>query len=294
MRFTGFMLLLVVFSGLMPVFGQQMSVQEILDLPQPSADHRISYGADNLQFGDLYLPKGKGPFPVLVFIHGGCWYSQYTLSHVSSLANDLRHHGIAVWSIEYRKSGDLGGTWPATYLDVGLGVDYVKTLSGQFPLDLDRVVVAGHSAGGYLALWVASRSRLDSSSSLYVSEPLKIDAVVALAGAGNMRQVAETGLCGDAVPDIMGGKPEQVADNYQDASPEDRLPLGVKQFLVFGEKDPIVRVEYGRAYIDKALSAGDKVELIVLPDAGHFEMIAPETEEFSRVRDTLTGLLEAH
>jgi acetyl esterase/lipase len=285
-------LLLSIFSLLTPAFGQQMSVQEILELPQPAADHRISYGADALQFGDLYLPEGNGPFPILVFIHGGCWYSKYTLSHVSSLADDLSRIGIAVWSIEYRKSGDPGGSWPSTYVDVGLGVDYLKKLSGQFQLDLERVVIAGHSAGGYLALWAGSRSRLGPASPLFVPDPLEPDAVVALAGAGNMRQVAETGLCGEAVPEIMGGKPDQVPENYRDASPEVRLPLGVRQFLVLGEKDPIVQLEYGRSYIDKALNAGDTVELVVLKDAGHFEMIAPTTDEFGRVRGLFKRLLE--
>jgi acetyl esterase/lipase len=287
-------LFLSIFSLLTPALGQQMSVQEILELPQPAADDRISYGDDALQFGDLYLPKGRGPFPILVFIHGGCWYSKYTLSHVSSLAEDLSRIGIAVWSIEYRKSGDPGGSWPSTYLDVALGVDYVKKLLGQFPLDPGRIVIAGHSAGGYLALWAGSRSRLDSASPLYVPEPLEVDAVVALAGAGNMRQVAEAGLCGEAVTDIMGGKPDQVPDNYRDASPELRLPLGVQQFLVFGEEDPIVRLEYGRDYVDKALTSGDSVELIVLTDAGHFEMIAPATDEFDRVRDLFKRLLKTH
>lgn len=268
-----------------------MNVQEVLDLPQPPADHRIPYGPDPLQFGDLYLPEGDGPFPLLVFIHGGCWYSEYTLSHVSSLSDEMRRSGVAVWSIEYRKSGDPGGVWPATYRDVALAVDHVKKLSNEFPLDATRVVVAGHSAGGYLALWVAGRRRLGPSGPLYSPNPLQLEAVIALAGAGNMRQVAEAGVCGNAVPHILGGTPEEVADHYRDASPEDHLPLGVSQFLIFGENDPIVRPEFGRSYVEKALSLGDHAELIVLPGAGHFEMIAPGTDEFERVRAVTIELL---
>jgi len=273
--------------------GQTVSVRDVLDLPQPQADHRIAYGPAPLQFGDLYLPTGDGPFPVVVFIHGGCWRSEYTISHTASLSNSLREAGLAVWSLEYRKSGDPGGVWPNTYLDIAQGIDFVEMLveNRQFPLDLNRVVVAGHSAGAYMALWAVSRHRIPRSSVLFSPHPLKVRAAVALAGAGNMITLFEDGVCAPAVEDILGGTPDEHPSRYTESSPEFRLPLGERQILIIGEKDPIVPMKYVTSYFQKA-SGEDPVEMIVLPGAGHFEMIVPGTSEFSRVRDIITELLK--
>ena len=68
--------------------------------------------------------------------------------------------GIATWNIEYRRLGETGSGWPGTYLDVGRAVDHVRAIAGEHHLDLGRVAVVGHSAGGHLAMWTAARRRL--------------------------------------------------------------------------------------------------------------------------------------
>ena len=123
----------------------------------PPADHVISYGEDDLQFGELRLPSGQGPFPVMVLIHGGCWLAQYDIAHIRKLAAAFTSEGIATWTIEYRRVGDPGGGWTGTFDDIDAGADHLATIAGQFNLDLNRVVVAGHSAGGHLAIWLANR-----------------------------------------------------------------------------------------------------------------------------------------
>jgi acetyl esterase/lipase len=271
------------------LYGQNVTVADILNLPQPAADHRIHYGSDPLQFGDLYLPVGSGPVPLLIFIHGGCWRSQYTLSHTASFADTLRKSGLAVWNIEYRKSGDPGSRWPDTFLDVAKGIDYVTQLASRYPIDLDRIVVSGHSAGACLALWAASRDNIPASSELHSPDPLPIRAVVALAGAGDMFRLVEDGVCEPALEDVLGGRPEEVPEHYEHASPERFLPLDLKQILIYGENDPIVSLKYGEEYMRRA---GSSAEMIVLPEAGHFEMISPETDEFRKIKGILLGLVK--
>src|SRR5262245_51324652 len=81
-------------------------------LPSKPATARIAYGSDPLQFGDLRMPPGRGPFPVAIVIHGGCWLSRYSLVNSTPLADALRDAGIATWNIEYRRTEDSGGGWP--------------------------------------------------------------------------------------------------------------------------------------------------------------------------------------
>ncbi|GAB3818443.1 hypothetical protein GCM10028895_15720 [Pontibacter rugosus] len=156
--------------------------QQIAETPVPAADHVIKYGSDSLQFGELRLPEGKGNFPVVVVVHGGCWLNQYNLQYMSHLSDALTKAGYATWNIEFRRVGDAYGAWPGTFQDVAMATDHVRELAKRYPLDAKKVVVIGHSAGGHLALWLAARHRLPKSSPLYVKNPLKLKGVVSLAG----------------------------------------------------------------------------------------------------------------
>ena len=112
-RLTAVVLVSIVLACGAPVKEEAtvMNASDVLALPQPEADHRLSYGQDPLQFGDLRLPEGEGPFPVVIVIHGGCWLAEYDLGYTSSFADTLTNSGMATWSIEYRRVGDLGGGW---------------------------------------------------------------------------------------------------------------------------------------------------------------------------------------
>jgi acetyl esterase/lipase len=113
----------------------------------------FAYGPEDLQRGDLTLgPPGK-PAPVVVLLHGGFWYPGYGRDLMEPLAADLAGRGYAVWNLDYRPSRRTSG-WPYLFEDVAAGLDHLVALAEEHPgaLDLDRVVVVGHSAGGQLAL----------------------------------------------------------------------------------------------------------------------------------------------
>src|SRR5260221_265652 len=172
---------------------QTLSTQDAMKGPFPKADRRIAYGKDPLQFGDLRLPGGKGPFrrpyPVAIVIHGGCWLAEYDLEYMGRLSAALAEKGVATWTIEYRRVGNPGGGTPGTFNDVAAAAAHLRVLAKQYPLDLKRTIAVGHSAGGHLALWLAS------------SFPLK--GVVSLAGVGDLRAAAEQGVCGDAATRLL-------------------------------------------------------------------------------------------
>lgn len=277
-----------------PAQREPVTWQEISALPPAPADHRITYGPGPLQFGDLRLPAGKGPHPVAVLIHGGCWSAAYGLDHVGPVSDALRRAGIATWSIEYRRVGDAGGGWPGTFEDVARGTDHVFALAKEFSLDADRVVLVGHSAGGHLALWAAGRHNLLPSSPLRSASPLRIRGVVALAGITDLRAFgAAPGGCSAAVARLLGGTASQVPGRYEEGSPMALLPLGVPQRLVHGERDAIVPAAQGLPFVVEARRRGDDSRMRTIPGAGHFDLIAPFAPAWPEVMDEIRALLDA-
>ena len=90
---------------------------------------------------------------------------------------------------------------------------------------------------------------------------------------------------------LVGGAPDEVPERYALASPIELLPTGVRQHLVNGSRDPIVPVSFGRACAAAAARAGDPVEVTLLPNAGHFELVAPMASEWPTVRDLILEMV---
>lgn len=256
---------------------------EILTRPAPAADHRLAYGEDPNQFGDLRLPAGRGPHPLVVYLHGGFWRAAYSLEHAGHACAALTALGFATWNVEYRRVGQPGGGWPRTFQDVAAGADYARALAERFPLDILRTLAMGHSAGGQLALWLAARHRLASSGPLHTARPLGLVGAVSLAGVVDLVRAAELELGSHAVAQLLGGTPQLVPDRYASTSPFELLPLSTPQVLLHGTADDRVPYEISQRYADAARAAGDPVELVTLPGAGHFEVIDPRSHVWPEV-----------
>lgn len=269
---------------------QPITFEQVAALHAPPPDHKIPYGPAPQQFGHLRLPKGEGPFRIVIYVHGGCYKAEYSIAHAGALEQALADAGFAVWSLEYRRVGDPGGGWPGTFQDLASGADHLRELAKTFPLDLTRVVAAGHSAGGNSALWLAARRKIARESPLHVDDPLPIGGVLALAPAGDFAEMHEKNGCGGIMPSLMGGSPASVTDRYRAASPGELLPIGVPQAIVIAAHDQSFR-EFGRAYAAKARAAGDEQLVIVdAPQSGHFDVIAPSTSTWTIVRRALDDL----
>ena len=233
--------------------------------------------------GDLWLPSSacrRGPLPVIVMLHGGFWRSGYTKVLMTGLARDACRQGWAVWNVEYRRLGPLGGGggWPHTFLDAAAAIDHVTRLD-RFDADLGRVVAVGHSAGGLLALWAAGRGRLPVDAP--GSSPLvRLAAVVSLAGVTDLRRAATPG--GDVVR-LMGGSSVEVTDRYFLTSPVERLPLGVPQLVVHGRDDRVVPVARSAAYVEQARAAGDDATFAEVP-GGHRRLLLPSAPGWTIAR----------
>lgn len=265
--------------------------KEVAALPPAPADHRIAYGPDSLQFGELRLPpEGEGPFPVVVFIHGGCWLAQFDLTHVGPVSADLAARGYAVWTPEYRRVGDTGGGWPGTFLDIGRAVDHLRILAKEYPLDLNEVTVMGHSAGGHLAIWQAQRAGLPEDSPLYVPDPLPVSRVVSLAGITDLVAYNEVGnSCSVAVPKLMGGSPSEQPELYRQASPATLGPGSVPVWLIHGTEDAIVPPEQSSSYAALAGQDSSRVRLVTISGGGHFDLVHPASVAWEEVVRVAAG-----
>ena len=274
-----------------------MTSQDLLALKQPPADRTYAYGPAPQQVAELRVPKGRGPRPVVVVVHGGCWEAPWGFDHVRSLAAALTAEGWATWSLGYRRLGDEGGGWPGTFEDVARGADHLREAARDYPVDLEHVVALGHSAGGQLALWLAARPRLPEGSLPTVAEPsgkaarpLRLRGVVSLAGVTDLRAGAAGGICGDAIPRLFGGPLQDKTLRLRQTSPVELLPLGVPVRLVCGARDEVVPIEQARAYEAAAKAAGDSIAVEVVGSAGHFELVDPGSAAWPAVRDAVSAL----
>jgi len=241
-----------------------------------------SYGGSPSEVGELFVPSGAGPHPVAVVVHGGYWRAQYDRSLMEGLCLDLAAHGMVAWNLEYRRVGG-GGGWPETFLDVAAGVDALADVATA--LDLSRVVAVGHSAGGQLALWAAARGTLPAEAP--GAEPrVRIAAAVAQAGVLDLTLAA--GLMPSATPTrALLGDPATHFERYVLASPRERLPLGIPQLVLHGDRDDTVSMRIATSYATAARNAGDECELRVLSRTGHFEHIDAGSDAWHVARDWL-------
>jgi hypothetical protein len=216
---------------------------DLANAQAPPGARRIAYGNELLQFGELRVPSTKGPHPVAIVVHGGCWVAKLgnlderavAIDNMRPLAAALTEAGIATWNIEYRRLGNAGGGWPGTFQDVGRAADFVRTLAASNALDLTRAI-----------------------ATIAVQQP----------------------ICGSLViTNLMGGAPDQQPERYRAASPIELLPFGVRQEFFAGAMFATQAAPYEAA----TKRAGDTLHATVLPTAGHFVFIDPQSEVWLQV-----------
>jgi acetyl esterase/lipase len=258
----------------------------ILDFLARGRSHR--YGPHPSQRADLYVPPGSGPHPVIVLIHGGSWQKRYGRIFTRALAGEELRRGYAVWNIEYRRVG-AGGGWPQTFADVAAAIDQLATLDDR-RLDLDRVILIGHSAGGHLALWAAGRPNLPAGApgALDGPPPVRVRWVVSLAGVADLTE-AYRRWRGGVARDLMGGSPAEVPERYAAGDPIRLLPLEMPALLVHGTDDETVSIELSRNYAEATRAAGGEIELVEIegPAGSHRAHLDPRGAAWAAVTERL-------
>ncbi len=241
-------------------FAQAVSFSDVLALHFDEAAVTLHYGSEPLQFGKLWLPETRTPStPLIIFVHGGCWLSAYDIKHSYAMATALKNAGFAVWSVEYRRSGDPGGGWPGSLDDVVASIRFIHEQK-QYTFDQQRVTLAGHSAGGHLAMLAAQQ--LSGS----------IDHTIGLAPIIDIEEYARgSNSCQRATAEFMGGMPVQKPSQYVQASLVD-AQFEHPVTLFTGDQDSIVPLT------GNPLPAAD---FISVENAGHFDWLHPGTPAFA-------------
>jgi acetyl esterase/lipase len=289
--------------------------QQVADLWLPSFTHSGTTGgsaglaaaAGSAVAGSALRAGSMSRAPFVLFFHGGFWRAEWDRRHTATLAAALAGAGYAVCTPEYRRTGEPGGGWPGTFDDVAAAVDLLPGLaaaaveavpdaaatvagpagveaggSGASLLDPGQLVLAGHSAGGHLALWAAARHLLPNG--WRKRQPFNTyKGVVALAPVSDLTACHEARLDDDAAGDLIGGPPGRYPERWAQADPARLLPLGVPVRIVHGARDERVPCGMSRDYAARAGAAGDDVTLDELPGCGHFELIDPRSAAWPSV-----------
>ncbi|HWA56317.1 MAG TPA: alpha/beta hydrolase [Gemmatimonadales bacterium] len=248
--------------------------------------HTIPYGEAPDQAGDLHLPTQPAA-PLLCLFHGGFWRMPYGRDQLHPVATALASAGFAVWNLGYRRVGAGGAPWPATFDDVRSALRFIPQLStSPYQVDLQRVVLVGHSAGGHLAFWGAAEA-------VRLRLPFRLAGVVGLAPLLDLVAAARTRLGDGAAEALLGGPPDLLPDRYRLASPQARLPLGVRQIILHGEHDEAVPARHSRAYTQRAAALGDDITYVEIRGADHMTFLDPTSYSYGLLLSHLSRLTTA-
>ena len=282
--------------------AQTTNPLDLLKEAAPSGE-RIAYGSGALQFGELRVPEGQGSHPLAILVHGGCWRATIgklpeaatSLDLLRPLAVALAREGIASWNVEYRRLGHEGGGWPGTYQDIGNATDFIRTLASKHQLDLQRVVLVGHSSGGHLAVWAAARHKLAADSVLRSASPLRVAGVVDIDGPADLATfiAIDRQVCGtpSVVEELLGGRPDKLPERYREASAAGSLPLGTKQEFLIADKASEPWIGSIKAYAEAAKKAGDSVTVTMMQNSGHFDGLNPKAPAWTTVLASIRSII---
>ena len=269
--------------------------------PPVDPDATAAYGDHPDQVVDFYAPRGgEESAPLVVLLHGGAWRAPYDRRHLTPFADFLARRGFAVANVEYRRGavlpaqggeGPVAGRWPDTFDDVAAALDALPGLVREALPQADprRMVVAGHSAGGQLALWAAARHLLPADAPWRTDRPAPLRGVVALAPIADFAVAEKLDVCSGAALQLLGGE-EMFAERQPYADPSLLLPTGIATTLVQGRTDIVVPQPVAEAYADAAAKAGEVVGLTLLEDVGHFPLIDPAADACAVVAEEIAQL----
>ena len=264
-------------------------MSEVLNLQPPPADARIRYGPDPNQFFDLRFPsggpssndkQGKG-HPLVLNIHGGFWRSRYSLDHAGHLCAALTAKQLVTANVEYRRVGNAGGGWPATFADVRMAYTVLIQNEQQHNFDPKKLVVIGHSAGGQLALCLAAHES-------------EVQRVVSLAGVVDLERAYRLHLSNNAVVEFLGGAPRDTPDHYREADPMQLSIPKARQVLIHGSADDVVPPDFSRNYVTAKQNRKGKhkedLQLREVSGAGHFDLIDPRSPAWQTIEQAVLQL----
>ena len=243
----------------------------------------LRYGAHRDQVAVLRVAGDGAPGPVVVLLHGGFWRWPFGRWSVALIERDARRRGWSTLTVGYRRLGPRRpllarlrpgtGGWPATFDDVRRAIDLLAERGDV--VDLDRVVLVGHSAGGHLALWAAAE----------VTVPLR--GVVAMGAITDLSTALERG--DETITELVAGAPAGAV--LESTSPQQRLPLGTPVACVHGTADTTVSPRHSLDYVIAATEAGDDAVCELVRDGRHRDALRPGSPTWAVASSLVAAML---
>ena len=243
-------------------------LSKVVAQPLSPFDQRLDYGPSEHNFALRWTAQQTPAKARVIYVHGGCWLSEFDHTHADSFVSHLGESGFDAWTLEYRRTGTSGGGWPTSLLDVQQGI---KAILGDDTVT--PTIIIGHSAGGHLAL-LAARSEWHRQTPVATVALAPITDMVAYAMGNNS--------CQQGTVPFMGAAPDEQPDVYREASPSawdytDRLV-----WILQGTDDIIVPKEQANVLGAKSL---------LLPSVGHFDWLMIDSAAHRELMDVLKTAL---
>lgn len=231
---------------------------------------------------DVYYPSSGGPWPCLIFVHGGGWSE----GDKAPLAVIPTEAGILVVSINYRMYPAY--RFPAMIEDVKCAIRSLRANAAEYNLDPERIALVGHSAGAHLA---ALAGLADDSAGWdtgpYLEQSSRVQAVVALSAPFDLT-CSFSAWVTELIENVFG------ADQRLSASPVSHVRKDAPPFLIIhGEADDVAPVEQAHLLHNALTHAGAQSQLVIMKNAGHgFEPVGgPVAPSMEQTFGTILGFL---
>jgi len=286
-------LLLLLLSALQPFSPSALSTTAPAATPAGLKRSDVEYAVasgESLKL-DIDIPAGAGPFPAVIYVHGGGWTKGDKTIEGASMFDPLRNAGIARFSINYRLAPAY--KYPASSDDVDTAIRWVKSHAADYNIDPARLVLMGDSAGGHLVALATTRAAdaaatsddtlarqrpIQNPKSKIENSPTRVAATVVFYGPTDMEKFflrdaaalpAGHKSPGEAYMGVTADTPE-ARQLLREASPIDHVRPGLPPFLLLhGDKDPLVPIAQTVAFEQKLRAAGVPCEFIIVKGGMH-------------------------
>ncbi|MHB8132336.1 MAG: alpha/beta hydrolase family protein [Mobilitalea sp.] len=246
--------------------------------PNYSVFYNIKYGKDIYNIGDLYIPL-QDPRGLVCLFHGGFWKMPYDKSQLNNVAESIASIGFAVWNVEYRRVGCLGGGYPGTFKDILNAVNHIEQLINEHEILKNKpIVIAGHSAGGQLAFW------LESIVGKLFKKPKML---IGLAPVVDLEKCFNSTNRKDFVLNFLRYSPEENIDLYKKISPIRLMNIDIPKIIIHGVKDSVLPINESVNYVKKIRKHGGEIKMYKISDGEHMDFINHTTKSTEKLRELL-------
>ena len=211
---------------------------------------------------DLYLPKGRGPFPGVIYLHGGGWRNG-NRSQLRRQAALMAKHGFVGMAIEYRLAP--AHPYPAALEDARDAVRWLRRHAKEYNVNPYCIAAVGSSAGGHLAAMLGVDSTR-STGHLRSDEDASVQAVVAFNGIFDLEAMPPSTM----ISDLLGAPCAAAASRCREASPIDHIHPGLPPYLILhGTADATAPYAQADAFVNALRGNHDAGEIFTAEGAPH-------------------------